>query len=420
MSAESKSATSEGAKAASAGAASHPETRRHAIFISYRRDDTEGESGRLYDDLVEAYGDSSVFMDVAGIQPGIDFRQAIDDNVASCGVLLAIIGPTWATITGHDGTRRLDNPSDYVRLEIALALKRGIPVIPVLVHEAHMPALEQLPDDLKDLRYRNSVEITHARWRSDVDLFITALKAYVDPRPKRPEATVHATVPVQLPAPQLTPPPKAEKPRPPFSLGLALGGLTVVTVLALLFFFVLRPRWQARHQPAVESNPSTAVSSTTPGTAPAPTPTTTPATTPASAAATTTPSTTGPASGATIPVAMVGIWKTTTKVGPKSDTLDQLSIVEFGGKFSARAYGACLDKPCDWGVRKLTMDNGYAVSEKPWEPRNTPKDASLQRKVSVSMALSGDTLLVTVKNQTVDPSRGPLFGMRDMQFKKTQ
>ena len=117
---------------------------------------------------------------------------------------------------------------------------------------------------------------------------------------------------------------------------------------------------------------------------------------------------------------MVGIWKTTTKVGPKSDTLDQLSIVEFGGKFSARAYGACLDKPCDWGVRKLTMDNGYAVSEKPWEPRNTPKDASLQRKVSVSMALSGDTLLVTVKNQTVDPSRGPLFGMRDMQFKKTQ
>ena len=145
-------------------------TQSRAIFISYRRDDSEGETGRLYDDLVRAYGDDSVFMDVAGIQPGLDFRKAIDANVSGCGVLLAVIGPSWATITGSDGSRRLDNSNDYVRLEIATALARNIPVIPVLVHDAHMPALDLLPDDLKDLRYRNSVELTHARWNSDVAL----------------------------------------------------------------------------------------------------------------------------------------------------------------------------------------------------------------------------------------------------------
>src|SRR5579859_7462419 len=106
-----------------------------AIFISYRRDDSEGEAGRLFDDLVRSFGEDSVFMDVDGINPGMDFRKAIDDNVASCGVLLAMIGPTWATIK-HGDARRLDDPNDFVRLEIASALSRNIAVIPVLVHDA--------------------------------------------------------------------------------------------------------------------------------------------------------------------------------------------------------------------------------------------------------------------------------------------
>ena len=178
-----------------------------AIFISYRRDDSEGEAGRLFDDLVRAYGDDSVFMDVAGIEPGLDFRKAIDANVASCGVLLAMIGPTWASVTDASGVRRLDNANDFVRLEIASALARQVAVIPVLVHGAHMPKLEELPDDLKDLRYRNSVELTHARWNSDVALLVGALKNYVSVNPSTQTETVHATIPVQLPAPQ--PPPAA-------------------------------------------------------------------------------------------------------------------------------------------------------------------------------------------------------------------
>jgi hypothetical protein len=133
-----------------------------AIFISYRRDDTEGEAGRLFDDLVRSFDEDSVFMDVSDIRPGVDFRKEIDANVASCGVLLAVIGPNWITMTGATGGRRLDDPNDFVRLEIASALARDIAVIPVLVHDARMPRPEDLPENLRDLAYRNSVEITHA------------------------------------------------------------------------------------------------------------------------------------------------------------------------------------------------------------------------------------------------------------------
>src|SRR4051794_24594638 len=151
-----------------------------AIFISYRRDDSEGEAGRLFDDLVGHFGENSVFMDVAAIQPGRDFRKAIDESVATCGVLLAIIGREWTEATNEAGQRRLDDPLDFVRLETASALKRDIPVIPVLVHGAKMPRVDQLPEDLKEFAYRNGVELTHARWSSDLQLLIKALRCHVE------------------------------------------------------------------------------------------------------------------------------------------------------------------------------------------------------------------------------------------------
>ena len=103
-----------------------------SIFVSYRRQDAEGEAGRLFDDLVSHFGEGSVFMDVAAIEVGRDFRKAIDESVATCGVLLAIIGKDWIEAENEAGQRRLDDPSDFVRLENASALKRDIPVIPVL------------------------------------------------------------------------------------------------------------------------------------------------------------------------------------------------------------------------------------------------------------------------------------------------
>jgi hypothetical protein len=156
-----------------------------AIFISYRRDDAEGQAGRLFDDLVKYFGPSAVFMDVTGIEPGRDFRRVIDEHVASCGVLLALIGKDWLDAKDQSGARRLDDPTDFVRLETASALKRDIPVVPVLVQGAKMPRAEQLPDVLKELAYRNGVELTHARWDSDVDVLAKQLERHVDPNPTR-------------------------------------------------------------------------------------------------------------------------------------------------------------------------------------------------------------------------------------------
>ena len=151
-----------------------------AIFISYRRSDTAGESGRLSDDLIARFGAAQVFMDVDAIQPGRDFRKAIYENIGASSVVLAMIGPDWEDARGTTGTRRLDNENDYVRLEIATALQRDIPVVPVLVRGARPPKTDQLPEQIRDLAYRNSVELTHARWKSDVQVLIRARAPYLE------------------------------------------------------------------------------------------------------------------------------------------------------------------------------------------------------------------------------------------------
>jgi len=118
-------------------------------------------------------------MDVAAIEPGRDFRKAIDHSVATCTVLLAMIGHDWLDTADGAGRRRLEDSNDFVRIELASALRRDIPVIPVLVRGAKMPGSEQLPDDLKELAFRNALELTHARWKSDVQVLIRALQPYM-------------------------------------------------------------------------------------------------------------------------------------------------------------------------------------------------------------------------------------------------
>lgn len=161
------------------------------IFVSYRRSDSQGEAGRLFDDLVKHFGEHMVFMDVAAIEAGRDFRKAIEEGVVKCGVLLVLMGPEWLNAKDEAGARRLDDPADFVRIETASALKRDIPVVPVLVRGVQMPRAEQLPDDLKDLAYRNCIELTHARWRSDIHLLIEAL------RRMRGDASQIAIAPIQ-------------------------------------------------------------------------------------------------------------------------------------------------------------------------------------------------------------------------------
>jgi len=133
------------------------------IFISYRHQETAWPAGRLYDVLVEHFPAEQVFKDVDNIDPGDDFVERITGAVASCDVLLALIGPRWLTVTDENGQRRLDKPEDWVRVEIETALKRKIRVIPILVDAARMPHANQLPPTMAPLARRNAVEINPSR-----------------------------------------------------------------------------------------------------------------------------------------------------------------------------------------------------------------------------------------------------------------
>jgi hypothetical protein len=140
-----------------------------AFFISYRRGDSEGQARALSIQLAEIIGKDSVFMDVDSIALGSDFRAVLHERLASCDLMLALIGPGWLDAKDASGSRRLESPTDYVRQEIEAALKRNIPVTPVLLQGATMPAPERLPEDIRDLVYRNSFELSHSRWESDVN-----------------------------------------------------------------------------------------------------------------------------------------------------------------------------------------------------------------------------------------------------------
>jgi hypothetical protein len=139
------------------------------IFISYRRDDSRGYAGRLQGDLSRRYTEEHVFRDVE-IPPGADFGEYITGLVDKCNVVLAIIGPRWLDARDREGERRIDDPDDWVRLEIERALARdGVEVIPVLVDGARLPPREELPPSLLGLRRRNAFELSDSRWDYDLD-----------------------------------------------------------------------------------------------------------------------------------------------------------------------------------------------------------------------------------------------------------
>lgn len=325
-----------------------------AIFISYRRDDTEGEAGRLYDDLVRTYGEASVFMDVAGINPGLDFRKAIDDNVATCGVLLAMIGPMWGTVTNASGGRRLEDENDFVRLEIASALRREIPVIPVLVHDAKMPRPEQLPEDLKNLAYRNSVEITHARWNSDVQLLTKALAQYVAASGATNTEPVHATVAVQLPAPHTAK--RADAPAATKSKAPLLAGIGAVVVLALAAA-VYAVAHHGHGTPAPVPEP-------------------------------------GPAPVRATTGAVAGIW--TNPSAAEKNGIQKLEITAQGNVLTLHAWGQCVPADCDWGTQTATFDGQKATAS--WSFPEDPKTRSEGRMAAVTIMPQGAGLHVTVVN----------------------
>jgi hypothetical protein len=154
------------------------------IFINYRREDASGYAGRLYEWLSDRFGHDRIFMDISAIAPGVDFIKAIETEVAACEVVLVIIGKKWLDCA-IGGQRRLDNPKDFVRLEIAAALSRNTLVIPVLVDDATVPREQDLPDDLKPLARRNALEISDERWEFDVGRLIDTLEVRLEKRSSR-------------------------------------------------------------------------------------------------------------------------------------------------------------------------------------------------------------------------------------------
>lgn len=150
------------------------------IFISYRRNDAAYVTGHINDRLCEEFGAASIFTDVDNIALGVDFRAVLDDKVGQCQILLAVIGANWITAKNQDGELRLNDPADFVRIEIESALKRNIPVIPLLVAGTTMPSKDELPESLQDLSFRNGTQIRPVPdFHADIDRLIHSLRKHL-------------------------------------------------------------------------------------------------------------------------------------------------------------------------------------------------------------------------------------------------
>jgi TIR domain/SecA preprotein cross-linking domain/SEC-C motif len=136
-------------------------TSRHGVFICYRRADEAGFAGRLYDRLAARFGKNEIFMDIDFLEPGRDFPEALDQTLQQVKVMLVVIGQRWLDAGRSWRSRRIDDPDDYVRHEIATALARNLLVIPVLVDGASMPRPTDLPPPLKLLARRHARELSH-------------------------------------------------------------------------------------------------------------------------------------------------------------------------------------------------------------------------------------------------------------------
>lgn len=169
------------------------------IFISYRRQDTLPIAGRIYDRLSSKFGAERVFMDIDSIPFGVDFHGWLDGEVSKASIVLALIGAGWIDARDETGERRLDNPDDFVRIEIESALRRDIPLVPVLIGGAQMPKAGELPDTLRSLARRNAAFVDMARdFHMHMDRLIAGLEWHLNGQPSttagsRPDSPVQST-----------------------------------------------------------------------------------------------------------------------------------------------------------------------------------------------------------------------------------
>ena len=158
-----------------------PEPPTPSVFLSYRREDSADVAGRIYDRLALAFGQGQVFKDVDSIPLGVDFRDHLQGVVGRCDVVLAVIGDQWLVVArAGEATSRLDDPKDFVRIELESALQRGIPVIPVLVRGAAVPHEAELPSTLGTLAYRSGISVrADPDFHRDMDRLIDGVRHHV-------------------------------------------------------------------------------------------------------------------------------------------------------------------------------------------------------------------------------------------------
>jgi hypothetical protein len=207
------------------------------IFINYRREDTQGYTGRLYDALAARFLEDHIWMDIDSLRPGVDWPRELNDAIESCDVLLAVIGDRWLSVADGSGVPRLNDPDDHCRQEIEAALDRpNVTVIPVMVGGASMPGRSQLPPSLARLADRQNFELSPRRWKADVADLIRTLEeiearqegqtrttrtprtqiAAAPAAPASPMAPAVPPIPPQAPAAPAAPlPPMPQAPGPP-------------------------------------------------------------------------------------------------------------------------------------------------------------------------------------------------------------
>jgi formylglycine-generating enzyme required for sulfatase activity len=202
------------------------------VFISYRRDDSAGHAGRVHDRLAHEFGSNLLFMDVDSIPLGSDFIKVLREEVAKCDTLLAVIGHHWLDAQDAGGKRRLDSENDFVRIEIATALQRDIPIIPILLDGAQIPKPEELPADLRGLSARNGLDVRHSSFHVDMDRLIGGLKARAGASP--PVADAKARPPADA---------INDWRRAP---ALLVGIIAIACVTAAALWFTMAPRSRVR------------------------------------------------------------------------------------------------------------------------------------------------------------------------------
>lgn len=173
------------------------------IILSYRREDSAGVTGRIFDRLAQEFGADRVFMDIDSMPAGVDFHEHLQQILADCGALLVVIGKGWRSQRKGQPARIMD-PDDWVRIEVETALERGIPVVPLLIDGASLPGRDQLPESLWPLLRRNALPVDSGRdFHAQLSRLVRDLRSQLDPESAQPiaAATPVAAQFAALPAP---------------------------------------------------------------------------------------------------------------------------------------------------------------------------------------------------------------------------